>query len=286
MYAIAAHDARRPRESVQARFATGTVASLLQVRKNGQMVLVSAYHRPPSAADALALLLRPGVRSALLGGGTTLNPALTDTQNQTRQPVEVIDLQQAGLSGIRREGAAVIIGATTTLQDVFTSTDVTEGLRELARREQPSTLRTLATIGGTIAAAHPESEFIAGLLALEATLVLLDASGTRSVPIAEVLTNPSALLASVIISVSFPHGGKMISARTTRTPMDRAIVCVVGYRTETGGVTLTATGIAPTATTLIAGAPVSPPGDFRGSSRYRTALLRTHAARVAEQLAN
>jgi aerobic carbon-monoxide dehydrogenase medium subunit len=250
------------------------------------MVLVSAYHRPPSAAEALALLTRTGVRSAILAGGTALNPSLTDAPGRTTAAVEVIDLQQAGLSGISVHGAALTIGATTTLADVFMSTHVTEGLRDLARRELPSTLRSLATVGGTIAERHSESEFTAGLLALGATVEMLDASGARRASLADVLSDADSLAGAIITSIAFPAGGMTVSAHTARTPMDTAIVAVVGHRTAAGEVTLAATGIAPTPVTIVAGQPLGPPGDFRGSSRYRTALLRTLAARVAALLGN
>ena len=215
-----------------------------------------------------------------------MNPALTDSQDQTREPVEVIDLQQVGLSGITVTGDMIVVGATTTLQELSACTLVTEGLRELARREQPSTLRTLATMGGTVAAANPESELLACLLALRATISLLRISGTDDASMATTLSSPETLIGSIITSVSFKAGGLTVSDRTARTPMDRPIVSVVGHRADDGTVTLAATGIATAPTVLEAGQTLSPPGDFRGSARYRTALLRTHAARVAGRLGN
>lgn len=256
------------------------------------MVLVSAYHRPTSVSEALSLLGRKGVNSALLAGGTTLNPLLTDSQDQTREAVEVIDLQSTGLSGITTEPGddatvgVVVLGATATLADVHASRLVPAGLCELARREQPSTLRTLSTVGGTVGACRPDSEFVAGLLALQATVRLQGATGASSVGLAELVASPQLLVGSVLTGVSFRSGGTMESRRTARTPMDRPIVSVVGHRATDGTVVLAATGIAPTPIELLAGAELDPPSDFQGSGAYRTSLLRTNAARVAELLAN
>jgi CO/xanthine dehydrogenase FAD-binding subunit len=249
------------------------------------MVLVSAYHRPKSVADALALLSRPNVKSELLGGGTSLNPRLTDTQTQTSEPVEVIDLQSSGLAGISTSGGLVTIGATTTLQHLYINATLTDGLRDLARREQPSTLRTIATVGGTIGAANPESEFLAGLLAHRASVEIINGGGTISVSLAELVTDRSKLNGSIITAVTIEAGGETESDRTARTPMDVPIVCVVGHRSTAGAITLAATGVAPTVAVVTDGQGLEPPSDFRGSSSYRLSLLRTHIVRVSALLA-
>ena len=109
------------------------------------MARISAYHRPSTLAEALDLLHRPALRTVVLAGGTSVVPAKVD------QPTEVVDLQALGLSGICvADDGRVVVGATTSLQDIADAPALPVVLREAARREQPSTLRTLATVGGVV----------------------------------------------------------------------------------------------------------------------------------------
>ena len=92
------------------------------------MKRISAYSRPESIGEALALLDRPG--AVLIGGGTKLHGG------RPSEPMSVVDLQLAGLGGIDRlDAGALRIGATTTLQQLVDSEDVPAVVREAARRE-------------------------------------------------------------------------------------------------------------------------------------------------------
>ena len=108
------------------------------------------YHRPASLDDALALLALED--HVPLGGGTILNADDDPT------PVAMVDLQALDLGGITPDGDEVTIGATTSLQEIANDYRVPEVIRRAARAELPSTLRTLATLGGTVAAAGRSEE--------------------------------------------------------------------------------------------------------------------------------
>ena len=120
------------------------------------MLKVTAYERPTSLEKALVALEQS--HSVLVGGGTRLG-ATTGVE-----PVVVIDLQAAGLDGVRATGDDAVIGATTTLEDIAASLALTKAVREAARRELPSSLRTLSTLGGCVATGDFESELLATLL--------------------------------------------------------------------------------------------------------------------------
>ena len=115
------------------------------------MPKVVGYHRPASIEEAVSLLSQPS--ACALAGGTRVNAT------PFAHPVIAVDLQLLGLNTVAPAGdGALRIGATTTLQHLVDDLRVPAVLRELARREEPSTLRTLATIGGTVAAGGSESE--------------------------------------------------------------------------------------------------------------------------------
>ena len=243
------------------------------------MAQVAAYHRPESVDEAVALLGSPG--RVALAGGTVVNA--------DREPpaVEVVDLQAIGLDGVEPagDGVRVRLGATVTLDRLAEEDAVPGWLRDLARAELPSTLRTLATVGGTVAAGGAESVLLAGLLAGGATVELAGAERAR--PLSDVLADglPAGAL---IIAVTVDGSGRAAVAATGRTPADVPIVAAVAHRAGDGTVALALTGVAATPVLADPDDPaggLEPPGDFRGSADYRRHLAAVLGARAVEELA-
>ena len=244
------------------------------------MPTIRAYHRPGSIEEALALVSHADVDATLLAGGTVLNGLPDET------PIDVVDLQALGLDQLAAAGDRLEIGAMVRLQSLADSDLVPAPLRDLARREAPSTLRLAATVGGTVAAADSESELLAGLLAYEATVSVIHAIGSDDAAIEELLADRNRLGLGIITSVSIDPAGDAVADRTGRTPADRPIVMVVGRRTAAGEVRLAATGVG-AAPQLIDPADLEalePPGDFRGSPGYRRELARVLTGRVLARL--
>jgi aerobic carbon-monoxide dehydrogenase medium subunit len=243
------------------------------------MAKVIAYHRPHSIDDALALLHRPG--ATVLAGGTTVNA------DQSVAVIEAVDIQALGLGGITRDERDWLrLGATATLQDITDSTLVPPLLAELARRELPSTLRTLATVGGTVADADAESAFLAGLLAFGAAVTAMGTDGVADYTLTDVLSDRALVAQRIIVHVTIDTDGQTAFEHTERTPMDTAIVAVVGRRSvDDNRVTIAASGVSSTPV-LIEGDTVAftPPADFRGTAEYRTHLANTLLARVRAAL--
>jgi CO/xanthine dehydrogenase FAD-binding subunit len=242
------------------------------------MAKVIAYHRPHSLDDALALLHRPG--ATVLAGGTTVNA------DQTVAAIEAVDLQALGLGGITRDERDWLrLGATATLQDITDSTLVPPLLAELARREMPSTLRTLATVGGTVADADAESAFLAGLLAFGAAVTVVGTDGVTDHTLSDVLADRSLIAQRIIVHVTIDTDGETAFEHTERTPMDTPIVAVVGRRSvDDGRVTIAACGVASTPILIESVEGLNPPGDFRGSAAYRTHLVTSLLIRVRAAL--
>ena len=238
------------------------------------MARISAYHRPSSVEDALALLHRSTVRTMVLGGGTIVVPS------RFEMPTEVVDLQSCGLAGIVVEGTAARFGATTTLDTIADDEALPFVLRDAARREQPSTLRTLATIGGVVVGGHGESELLAALLAFDAVVTFVNGTGAHTSPLDDALGDPSVLHGAIVTAVEARIDGHASAARTGRTPFDTPIVAVVGRRRPDGSVIAAATGVATTPVLISDPAGLEPPGDFRGSPEYRLHLVVELAARV------
>jgi probable selenate reductase FAD-binding subunit len=239
---------------------------------------VCAYRRPASLEEALAVLeSSPG--AVVLGGGTRLSA------DPAPGPVEVVDLQALRLDRIRTTGNATArIGAMATLQQVADSPALPAVLREAARRERPSTLRSQATLGGCVAAREGDSELLATLLAHDAVVSIADRGGTARSELAEFLAGGPLDRARIITDVTVRTCGAASAARTARTRADRPIVAAVARITATGERRLALAGVA--ATPVMAGEragwadDLDPPGDFRGSGEYRRALAVVLASRA------
>lgn len=244
------------------------------------MAVIQAYHRPRTLNEALQLLARPGLKTAVLAGGTYLNA-------QSEGVDEVVDLQALALTGVAREGDQLTLGAMTTLQTVLDAAGAPALLREMARREGPNTFRNQGTVGGAIVCADPESEFLAALLVFEAELTIQTQAGDRTLPLAAFLADAHAALNGGILTwATLATGGETASERLARTPADKPIVAAVGRRTPAGRVLLALCGVA-ARPILVAPdqlASLDPPADFRGSSEYRREMAMLLAARVLSRL--
>ena len=228
------------------------------------------YHRPVSLEEALVLLALDD--HVPLGGGTILNA------DDDPAPVTMVDLQALDLGGITPDGDQVIIGATTSLQEIADDDRAPEVIRRAARAELPSTLRTLATLGGTVAAADPDSLLFAALLVHEARIASVGSDGESD----HLLADRPVGAGGLVVSVSVATDGFSTHEGTGRTPADTPIVSATARRTGQR-VILALTGVADRPTLVDPNDPTAsldPVGDFRGSAAYRLHLAAVLAARV------
>ena len=234
------------------------------------MPLIAAYHRPVSVDEALSQLT--DARRKPLGGGTVINA------DREKSDLEVVDLQALGLSGIEPAAGKLRIGATTSLAEITDSPHVPETLRELSRRDQPASVRSVATIGGTIASREPDSTLLAALLVHDAQVEFAGADDRPLVSVLAAGVPAGSIITAVVID---PSGVTTVEA-TGRTPADTPIVAAVARSAESG-TTVALTGVAATPVLVSVDDPTSglePPGDFRGSPDYRRHLASTLSTRA------
>ena len=135
-----------------------------------------AYERPASLADALAKISAGG---QALAGGQTLIASL---KQRLAQPESLIDLAGVTeLSGIRKDGNTLVIGAMTRHETVADSADVKAlipALAALAGNIGDRQVRAMGTMGGSVANNDPAACYPSAVLALGATVQ----TNQRSIP--------------------------------------------------------------------------------------------------------
>lgn len=129
------------------------------------------YHKAQSVQDAIAQISTSD-DGKYLAGGMTLIPTM---KQRLAAPDLLVDIGQLKpLTGIRKDGTSLVIGAMTTHATVERSPLVNAhlpGLAQLAAVIGDPQVRNRGTIGGSVANADPAADYPAGVLGLSATIV-------------------------------------------------------------------------------------------------------------------
>jgi len=144
------------------------------------------YTRPSSVDEAVRALVEAGEDAKVLAGGQSLIPVL---RMRLAAPTVLVDLGGVGdLRGVRDDGDALVIGATTRHADVLRDPLVAEHaplLAQAAATVADRQVRHLGTVGGSMAHADPAGDLPAVAVALDATFEIAGPGGRRTVPASE-----------------------------------------------------------------------------------------------------
>ncbi len=201
------------------------------------------YQRPTSL-DAAVKAVAAAEDGKYLAGGMTLIPTM---KQRLAQPSDLVDLGRvAELSGIRRDGDALVVGATTTHAEVAASEEVRShipALGHLADHIGDPAVRARGTLGGSIANADPAADYPAAVVGLGATVE----TNTRSIAADEFFTGlfETALGDDELVTaVRFPIPKR---AGYAKFPNPASRYAVVGVMVSEGadGVRVAVTGAGP-----------------------------------------
>ncbi len=277
-----------------------------------------SYAAPTTLAEAVGLLTEHAdAEPRVLAGGQSLIPLMNF---RLAKPGFLVDLRNvAGLSGIRREGNVLVVGAMTRMSELERSPEVALAaplVAEAIGLVAHAPVRNSGTIGGSLAHADPAAEMPAVALALGAELVAAGPAGTRRIAVEEFLQGPfSTALApdEILTEIRLPvwPGGHAF-VEFSRIHANFAVVAVAALVEVDGDrirrAALAVTGIAPTAirataaeqvlTSAGAGAQTvgpavaaaadaavegrSPAGDLHASALTRLSLARVYVRRGLE----
>lgn len=146
------------------------------------------YRTPGDAAEAAELLAEDPEGTRVVGGGTWVIPEMSRGESTPRV---VVDLARAGLGAIEPIADGVRVGAMTTYADLLSSDQIaaTAPLLRLVAGEITGgwSIRNQGTIGGSVAAARPQSDIPGALVACDADAVIQGPRGTRRAPVAQLI---------------------------------------------------------------------------------------------------
>jgi carbon-monoxide dehydrogenase medium subunit len=174
------------------------------------------YFAPASVDDALALLTRYGDDAKILAGGQSLIPMMKLRIASPRVLVDVNGI--AALTGLRRDGDRLVLGALCRHAEVGASPLVREHLpimTDAASLTADVQVRNRGTVGGSLAHADPAGDWPTALLALDADVTITGPGGERTLPLTEFIVDayttqlgPGEMLTSVAIPIPpRPCGG-------------------------------------------------------------------------------
>src|SRR5207245_877659 len=148
------------------------------------------YVAPATLDQALGLLGEHGDDAKGLAGGQSLIPTLP---YRLARPRVVIDITRLPLGDIAVENGRLNIGALVRYHRLEESDVIARRcpvLGEAARLIGNVRVRTLGTVGGSLAHADPAAELPAVMTALDARLAVASPSGRRTVAAREFFTGP------------------------------------------------------------------------------------------------
>ncbi len=181
--------------------------------------MIVEYNRPKTIGEALDLLARKQPATLPVGGSSALNRYSLD-------PFAVVDLQSLQLDAIQKQGNALEIGATVTLQSLLEFPDLPSAVHKAVQLEANHNLRQVATIAGTLVAAGGRSPLVTALLAMDAALHTLSRQGEDTISLGDFLPVRAEYLPGRLIDkVRLPANVRLAFEYVARSPSDQPIVC-------------------------------------------------------------
>lgn len=182
-----------------------------------------------------ASLLQADRSARFLAGGTLLMRAVNEGDVSFSTIVRTTD---PAFARIRAAGGRIELGAGVTMAQILASRELAF-LHPVARAVGGPAVRTMATVGGNLFAAHPYGDFAAALLALDARVQLASGFGAREVALDEFLASRDRTPRPLVTALSFERPSDPAAFRfrkMTRThPKGAAVVTIAAHVPTSGG---------------------------------------------------
>jgi xanthine dehydrogenase small subunit len=191
--------------------------------------------RTTATLSEAASLLQGERTARFLAGGTLLMRAVNEGDVSFSTIVRTTD---PAFGRMRAAGGRIELGAGVTMAQILASRELAF-LHPVARAVGGPAVRTMATVGGNLFAAHPYGDFATALLALDARVQLASGFGAREVGLEEFLASRDRAPRPLVTGVSFERPADPAAFRfrkMTRThPKGAAVVTIAAVLPTSGG---------------------------------------------------
>jgi len=201
---------------------------------------IREFRFPTTAKEAAGLVNRLKSKAVVVAGGTRLSRVLLPTVET------VVDLADLPLKHIKADKSFLRIGALCSITELESSSLLAQWaggvIAKAASQWSNALARSMGTVGGNVARAHPHNSLPPVFLALDAVVVCTDGRREKSFPITEVL-QPELMrelgTRYIVVEVRVPaetRGRSAACARLaiTKTSWEAYTSCVVAVD-RTGG---------------------------------------------------
>jgi xanthine dehydrogenase small subunit len=183
---------------------------------------------------ARALAADRGAR--FLGGGTFVMRAINEGDASITAVIRSTD---PVLRQIRGEADRIIIGAGVTMSQVAATVE-TQFLAPAALAVGGPAVRNMASVGGNLFARSPFGDFTTALLALEATVHLVEGTSRREVPLTDFLNQrsgqePRRLVASISARRPQSRNAFRFEKLTRVKPHGASVIAIAAHLPQSGG---------------------------------------------------
>lgn len=275
----------------------------------------------PTSVEETVSLLSDGLSTQVYAGATDFIPQL---RMGRPEPDLAIDLKRiARLTGLRREGSQWVIGAATPSARLSEEEGLVAelpGLVEAAALIGSDQIQSRASLGGNLCNASPAADSVPAMVVNGGRAVIAGPAGTRSIPVASVVTGPgqtSLEKGEFVVEFEFdcppPRTADAYLRFIPRTEMDIAVVGAGARLTLDGDgrceeVSVALAAVAPTVVTVPAAAEIltgqslteealkqvaaeasaacNPIDDKRGTKAYRRQVAGVLAVRALKLAAS
>lgn len=277
------------------------------------------YHDPRTLIEACEIMAELKDRARPLAGGTDL---LVNMKKGALSPESVVSLSRIqALTGIESSKTILRIGTCHTIAKLAASDVVNRKFRALctsAGSLGSPLIRNLATAGGNLVSARPAADLPPSLMAYGASVILRKASGEKTVPLHDFFLGPGKtvmeadeILTEILVPDPPPGSGAAYIKLGNRKSLEISMVNAASFISLDGsGETIRKTRIvlgavapvplrAVSAEQLLMGEKASdllfrraaeaaaleckPINDFRGSARYRRAMVAVLVERTLKK---
>jgi len=188
---------------------------------------------PKDLNDALRALKVEGEGLLPIAGGTDLLVLYRQGLVKFSKLLDLWPLRNS-LSYVRFEGGYVKIGALTTVSELLDSRIYMDkrflGFKDACSGFASPFIRSIATVGGNVGAAHPLSDIAILLLAYDANVKLASLDGERLIPLREFFIDKRKTLRKpdeLIVELSFKE--PPTNSSTSLIKLDRRVGHSMGY---------------------------------------------------------